>query len=421
VIALVTGLLLAAAPPQPAALPARGLGVERAMLPGDLELVVLPIPGTKTASLRYVVRAGSKDDPAGRDGLAHVLEHVIVAGGGDGPTGLIDSARAAGATLNASTSREATIYQLDAPAEAFEPLAERYLRAVTNPSFPPAVVDRELKVVGREAELPRSSVVAFVEGILYRSQVPVGTTIGSAAGRDRVGRADLIEFFRRHYATSSTTIVLTGDVTVAGARALIERGMLLPPALPDEATTWNPEPPSLPVTEKLKAPVTVAVTGYLVDPSDREICRAAAEVIELRLVRDLELRKPLLSSVTAKCISLRGTDLLVAFGYSPTSDAEDLPTTLDEAFKGAGATPLTAAERRILEGRDGRSRDRWAGSPPSAANLLANSVARPRAAVATGVEGLAPLRFDPAGLRAFAKRTFAPARRLLVFVSPFEG
>jgi hypothetical protein len=283
------------------------------------------------------------------------------------------------------------------------------------------MVDRELKVVGREADVAKGSAIDYVEQVLFRNQAPLGSTIGTAAGRDGLTRADLLDFFRRHYSSSATTVVMTGANTAEAARGLLERAMLLPPALPEERVSSTPAAPAFPVTERIRATVTAAVTGYLVDPSDREICRSAAEVIELRLLRDLELRKPLLSAVTVGCITLRGTDLLVAFGFSPTSDSVDLPRTLDEAFKGAGATPPAEAERRILVSRDLRRRDRLADSPPETADLLADVAARPRAEGASTVERLAPLRFDAPALRAFAKRTFSPERRLLIFASPYEG
>src|SRR5438045_3817163 len=72
---------------------------------------VKPLAGATMASLRVVVRAGGLQDPPGKSGLAHLLEHLIFHGTYDTPEGgLWDAARAAGADVNAYTSSDLTVY-----------------------------------------------------------------------------------------------------------------------------------------------------------------------------------------------------------------------------------------------------------------------------------------------------------------------
>jgi zinc protease len=412
---LCAGLLLAA-PAASALEPA----VHREVLPGDLELLVIPVEEARTVSLRYVVRAGSLQDPPGKDGLAHLLEHLLVRGA-PGAESLVEAARAAGANLNAYTSREVTTYVLDAPAEAFGPLAERLVRAITNPVLQAAQIDKELGVIGQEGARAEQGVLGFVEEVVYRSLAPVGTTLGRSSSRAGITRADLVEFFQRHYATGGTTIVLSGPVTPEAARQLVDRAVLVPPSLPGEAPERSVTSPPLPVTEKLRAPFIAAVSGYALAPEDRATCSALAAVIELKMFVALYLKEPLLRSISVGCYRLRGTDFLLAFGQAPTLEATELPAVLERIFLEAAFVPPGPQERKHLEKRLGREREQALLLPEALADSAASSAIERRPGGGTEVPLLAPVRIPAEAMRATGRRSFTPERRVLVLLSPFEG
>ena len=93
-----------------------------------------------------VVGAGSTDDPPGKEGLAHLVEHLDLP---REPTptanmwGLL--AQAGGANVNASTDFDATVYHVQGPRDALaDPAHAGGLRIVdpspesTRPSSPPS-------------------------------------------------------------------------------------------------------------------------------------------------------------------------------------------------------------------------------------------------------------------------------------------
>jgi zinc protease len=366
-------------------------GVHREVPPGGLELVVIPVRGAATTSLRYVVRAGSMMDPPGRDGLAHLLEHLLVRGSTGSPS-LVETVRGAGATLNAFTNRETTTFALDAPSEAFASLAERYLRAVTNPVFRPAEIERELGVIGQEGARTGGGLWAYVEESVYRSQPVLGSTLGGAAARRRISRTDLVEFYQRHFATANTTVVLAGDVTVETARQLVDLAVLVPPSLPGEVV-----------------------------PEDHATCRSLAGVIELRLFLALHVREPQLRSISVDCYTLRGTQFLLAFGYAPTLEATDLPEVMERIFREAGTVPPGERERSQLEKRFGRERERALYDPMELADSAAGASAYARSRTGIEVPILVPRRASIEAMRAAVRRSFVPERRVLLQLSPFEG
>jgi len=405
----------AAATPDPSA-------PHRELLPGGLELVVLPIRHARTASLRLVVRAGSALDPPGKDGLAHVLEHLVLQGRGADGLDAVQAAAASGAYLNAFTQRDATTYVLDAPAETFPSLAARLLRGVTSPRLDLVDVARELDVVGREDEYQGegSAAIGLVEDALFRSRSFEATVIGASGSRERIAREDLLRFFRANYTTASSTLVVSGAVTVEDARALAADAILFPPATRDE---WPRPPviePALPVDERIRAPFLAAVHGYRIEASDRTTCPAAAALIEHRLVAALTAREPLVRSVQAACFTLRGVDFLLAFAYAPTLEASDLPDQMHRAFRSLGQPP-TLDERRRMEQRLSRQADWRRDDPAALATFVSNAAEIPRAAGATPLPAAGPVALPVDALRALARRCFVPERRVLIFLSPFEG
>jgi predicted Zn-dependent peptidase len=412
-----------AAPPASPATAAAAPAAHRELLPGGLELVVLPVRLARTGSLRVVVRTGSAQDPPGKEGLAHVVEHALMQQrGGDG-LDLLEAAALGGASANAFTRRDATTYALDAPAETFPALAERLLLQLTSPRFEGVDVARELAVIAREQDYggDRVTPASLVEDALFRSVSLEGTVIGAPGSRERIAREDLIRFYERGYSTAAITVVLSGAVDAPAARALLSRAALLPPATADEGPLPEQLEPRLPVDERIRAPFLAAILGYRVDPGDRDACPAAAELIQARLLLALTVREPLVRAVEVGCFELRGAPFILAIAHARTIEAADLPEQLGRAFRGAAAIPPSAAERRQLELRRSRRADALRDDPLALAEAVADAASSgPRDRAGTRLPGPAgPLPAE--AIRELARRTFVPERRVLVFLSPFQN
>jgi len=402
------------------AVPARAAEPTRLSLPGGLQVLVYPVPGASRVALRYLVRAGSALDPPGKEGLAHLLEHMVIRASA-GEVSLTLAADAAGARLNAFTSRSWTVFELDAPAAAFGPLASRYLRAITSPNLVGGDLAAELGVVqGEQGERASGrTIVSHVEDALFRVHGPEGTILGDRSSRYQIRLADLVGAYGRAFATSGTTLVLAGAVTPEQARALVEKDFLLPPALPGEAPPSGAQAPLLPATERLWAPFLASTLGYRVEAGDEAACDALAELVQLRLMMRLQLREPLVESVEAGCWSLHGTLFLVAFAASPTLQAGDLPAEMERTFREVAARPPTPAERATLERRRARRSDLVAHDPEAMADQVVEALAR-----GTGGAGpppvAAPRDLPLEAMQALARRALVPERRLLVALSPFQ-
>ncbi|HEY6098118.1 MAG TPA: insulinase family protein, partial [Anaeromyxobacter sp.] len=353
---------------------------------------------------------------------AHLVEHLALEGSYDeGGQALLDDVRRAGARLNAHTSPGRTQYELDAPAAAFLPLAERLVKIVTSPAWERAPILAERGVIETEATYHGSEgLLSLVDRAVFPAPLQAGPLAGTAESRSALEIEDAARFFAARYVPSNVTFVFAGAVRMEDARGAVERTFRIPPLLPGEAAAVPQEPPSLPGQQKVTGGITATMLGYLLDPQDRAACESVAALAELRLVMQLQVEGPMLPGVSVTCPVLRGNPFIVAAAYTSTFDAGDLPAALEEALAGVGKVPPTAAERAAVDARLDRAQRRMLADPELLAERAAALVAdrgdtRPLAARLAR----APLP-DASALRRIAGRSFGKSRRILVYVSPLQ-
>jgi predicted Zn-dependent peptidase len=174
---------------------------------------------------------GSKDEPAGKTGFAHLFEHLMFNGSENLPGDYFTYLQNIGATdYNGTTSYDRTNYFQTVPTGALERAlfmeSDRMghlLGAVTQ-----AVLDNQRGVVQNEKRQGDSRPGGLVQYELFGTLFPPGhpyhhTTIGSMADLDAASLEDVKQWFRDKYGPNNAVLVLAGDITPAQARPLVER------------------------------------------------------------------------------------------------------------------------------------------------------------------------------------------------------
>lgn len=174
---------------------------------------------------------GSKDEPAGRTGFAHLFEHLMFNGSEHAPGDYFQYTRAMGATdLNGTTWFDRTNYFQTVPRPALEQAlfleSDRMghlLGAVTQ-----AVLDEQRVVVQNEKRQGDNQPFGLVEYAQLEALFPEGhpyrhSTIGSMEDLDSASLQDVQTWFRDNYGPNNAVLVLAGDINVAEARPLVER------------------------------------------------------------------------------------------------------------------------------------------------------------------------------------------------------
>ena len=186
------------------------------------------------AELRLVVKAGSVLEDDDQRGLAHMVEHMAFNGTTNFPGQRIVAFMQAigmrfGAHVNAHTSFDETVYQLQIPTDnaavidrSFSVL-EDWARNVT---FDPDEIDKERGVVleewrlglGAEARIRDAQLPLLLKGSRYADRMPIGTP--------EVLRSFQIErlkkFYTDWYRPDLMAVIAVGDFDPAAIEALIK-------------------------------------------------------------------------------------------------------------------------------------------------------------------------------------------------------
>jgi predicted Zn-dependent peptidase len=174
---------------------------------------------------------GSKDEPKGKTGFAHLFEHLMFNGTENLPGDYFEYLNQIGATdYNGTTYFDRTNYYETAPKGALDRVlfmeSDRMghlLGAVTQ-----AVLDNQRGVVQNEKRQGDSRPGGLTQyelfGKLFPPSHPYGhTVIGSMADLDAASLADVKQWFRNKYGPNNAVLVIAGDVTAAGVRPLVEK------------------------------------------------------------------------------------------------------------------------------------------------------------------------------------------------------
>lgn len=170
---------------------------------------------SKVAHMGVFINAGTRDEPEGKEGLAHFIEHMIFKGTAKRKAyHILNRMESVGGDLNAFTTKEYTcIYTsfLDEwAARATELLAD----IVFNSTFPARELDKEKDIIIEEInsylDTPSEQIYDDFEGALFRGH-PMGRSIlGTPEKIKSFTRDDLMSFYDNQYGPGQMVVCSVG-------------------------------------------------------------------------------------------------------------------------------------------------------------------------------------------------------------------
>ena len=174
---------------------------------------------------------GSKDEPQGRTGFAHLFEHLMFGGSENAPGSYFTPMRNMGATdMNGTTWFDRTNYFETVPTPALEQalFMESDRMGYMLGAISQETLDLQRGVVQNEKRQGdnqpyglneyKQLAALFPEGHPYRH-----STIGSMADLDAASMETVRTWFRDNYGPNNAVLVLAGDITPEKARELTEK------------------------------------------------------------------------------------------------------------------------------------------------------------------------------------------------------
>jgi zinc protease len=197
-------------------------------LANGLEVVVLPDRRAPVVTHMVWYRVGAADEPPGKSGIAHFLEHLLFKGTAKNPAGRFSKTVAAiGGQDNAFTAHDYTGYYQRVAREHLKMLMAFEADRMTGLLLTDAAVAPELKVVLEEhnqrvANNPRSQLIEQIDAALFLNHPYGRPVIGWRDEIEKLNRADALEFYRRFYTPNNAVVVVAGDVTADEVKAMAE-------------------------------------------------------------------------------------------------------------------------------------------------------------------------------------------------------
>jgi predicted Zn-dependent peptidase len=234
--------------------------IEQFTLYNGLRVVLNQDASVPVVSVSVYYDVGSRNEPEGRTGFAHLFEHMMFQGSENVPKAAhFQYISNAGGTMNGTTSSERTNYFETLPASEL-PLA-LWLESdrMRSLSVTQENLDNQREAVKEEKRL-RYDNQPYVNGFLrlfemsFKNPANAHSTIGSMEDLDAATVDDVREFFRIYYAPNNAVLTVAGDFERAVIGELIEKYFATIPR--------QPAPPPVDVSE----PVEVAEReGVFVD------------------------------------------------------------------------------------------------------------------------------------------------------------
>lgn len=195
-------------------------------LENGLEVVVIPDHRAPVVTHMIYYRNGAADDPLGKSGIAHFLEHLMFKGTDAHPKGAFSKIVSdVGGQENAFTSYDYTAYFQRVAKEHLARMMELEADRMTGLVLDGPEVLSERDVVIEERKMrtdsePSGQLQESLFATLYVHH-PYGTpVIGWGHEIEELSREDALGYYRRFYRPDNAILIVAGDVEEAEVREL---------------------------------------------------------------------------------------------------------------------------------------------------------------------------------------------------------
>ncbi len=194
----------------------------------DNGLAVVVIPDRRAPVVTHMIwyRNGSADDPLGKSGIAHFLEHLMFKGTDSHPKGALSEAVAEiGGQENAFTSYDYTAYYQRVAKQHLGEMMAFEADRMTGLRLTDEIVAPERDVVLEERRMhcdadPGAQLSEAVQAALFTHHPYGAPIIGWGHEIEGLTREDALAYYRRFYTPENAILIVAGDVEPEDALAL---------------------------------------------------------------------------------------------------------------------------------------------------------------------------------------------------------
>lgn len=193
------------------------LDITQRTLANGLHVVSVRDNSSPTVAIHVWYDVGSKNDPAGRNGFAHLFEHIMFKSTKNMKSEMMDRlTEDVGGFNNASTWDDFTNYYEVVPSNYLETLLWAEAERMSNLTVDEANFKSERAVVQEEyrqsvAAQPYGMFYEYIQKLSYKTHPYRLTTIGTIEDLDAATVTDVQEFHRTFYRPDNAWLIVVGD------------------------------------------------------------------------------------------------------------------------------------------------------------------------------------------------------------------
>ncbi|MGI9107415.1 MAG: M16 family metallopeptidase [Pyrinomonadaceae bacterium] len=338
--------------------------VQRAKLKNGLNVMLLERHSAPIVNMTLAVDAGFASDTAAKAGAASLALDLMDEGTNKRDAfQIVNELDALGARLSTFSQLDLSFIKLQATAENVRPSLDIFADVVLNPSFPQDLFaiqkQRRLAQIGQEKAQPNALALRLLPGLLYGPNHVYGRPLsgsGSEKSVDGVTRDDLIRWHAEWFQPGSSTLIVTGDMTM---------DQLLP-ALEASFSAWKPGVApaknigtaakttggKIYLIDKPDAPQSTIVAAHVSEPSGQAeeiaietVLRNFGGIATSRLNRNLRLDKHWSYGTSGFLNAARGQRPFIVIAPVQTDKTKESMIEVARELRGvAGERPLAGEE-----------------------------------------------------------------------------
>jgi zinc protease len=312
-----------AAAPSPAV--AQRFDAETFTLPNGLQVVALPNHRVAAVTQMVWYKTGAADDPRGKSGIAHFLEHLMFKGTRANPPGTFSAQIAQnGGRDNAFTTEDYTVFHETVAKDRLDLVMRLEADRMAGLLLDDTVVLSERDVILEERRMR----IDNDPSALLREQLMAGLflnasyhnpTIGWEHEMRGLGTADALAFYRDWYTPNNAVLIVAGDVDAAEVRTLAERHFGPLAARPVPARLRLDEPPHhAAIRLEMKSPRVAQPSWRRVYLAPSYRAGATQHAYALQILAEI-LAGSANSRLHQALVLDKGLALTVGAGYSPSA------------------------------------------------------------------------------------------------------
>jgi len=337
-------------------------GVKEYKLDNGLKVLVIEDHKSPLATFQIWYRVGSRDEPAGKSGISHLLEHMMFKGTQKyGSKAFSKMVKKNGGVDNAFTTKDYTMYYQTLVSDRIDISIELEADRMQNLILAPKEVIAERDVVMEERRMrydddPQNSLYEEVVAAAFKSHSYHWPVIGWMSDISSIERNGLLGHYKAYYSPDNAVIVVSGDIQADEIIKKIKAsfGDIAPASGRVVVTSKESEQKGeRRISLKREAELPYIITVYHT-PSFPHPDSYALEVLGMilsggkssRLYRSIIYEKKLAISASADYSGLNKDPYLFLFAAAaaPGKDIKDVENALDAEIEKIKREPPTERE-----------------------------------------------------------------------------